>query len=142
MQCWRLPLPAQRSPAPPAAREPPGSFFPRFFFFFLLFIYFFSFWNSVQHKHRVDPRGCAAIQRRWLVLCQTLRWGKAGGNPFCNVSAGAAGNSHVRCSIPGQACSPATAAPKGAAQSGQSTDLSCPTSARSLLYCRFAFCSP
>lgn len=129
----------------PRLHQPHGSrlaaFFLGFFSSSFLFI-FFLFWNSVQHKHRVDPRGCAAIQRRWLVLYQTLRWGKAGGNPFCNVSAGAAGDSHARCSIPGQACSPATAAPKGAAQSGQSTDLSCPTSARSLLYCRFAFCSP
>ena len=44
--------------------------------------------------------------------------------------------------VPRQACSSASAAPKGTAQSSQSTDLTCLTSACSPPYCRFAFCSP
>lgn len=81
VQCWRLPPASSALPGSTGAREPPGSSFP--LFFFLPF-----FWNSVQHKRRGDPRGFAAIQRGWLILCQTLRWGQAGGNPFCSVFAG------------------------------------------------------
>ena len=80
----------------PRLLQPHGSSLAAFFPFFKFSLSLF-FWNPVQHEHSRDPKGFAAIR---LVLCQILRWGKAGGNPFCNVSSGAVGKNHARCSSP------------------------------------------
>lgn len=87
------------SSALPASSSCTGAAWQGFFFFSTFFYLFpFFFWNPVQQEHSRDPRGFAAVQRRCLVLCQILCWGRAGGNPFCNVSAGAVGKSPAKCS--------------------------------------------
>lgn len=97
---WHLPPASSALPGSTGCtREQPGSFLPFFLFSPPFSSPFFSV--PVQHEQSRDPSGgFAAIRRRWLVLCQILRWGKAGRNLFCNVSAGAVGESRARCCSP------------------------------------------
>lgn len=111
-------------------------------FCLICFLFPFFLLEARTARAQRDSGGFAAIQRRRLVLCQLLCWGKAGGNPFCNVSTGAVGRRYVECSRLWPGLFLCLAALKASAWSDQSRDLTCPISAHSMLCCRFTFCSP